>query len=46
MDRKSGYYVVLGLVIGAVLGVGLGAALGSCAEALYPPEEGEQDSSP
>jgi hypothetical protein len=26
MERKFGYYIVLGLVIGAIFGMGLGAA--------------------
>jgi ABC-type uncharacterized transport system permease subunit len=29
MERKFGYYIVLGLVIGVVFGMGLGAANGS-----------------
>ena len=29
MDRKFGYYIVLGLVIGVVLGMGVGAASGN-----------------
>lgn len=29
MDRKFGYYIVLGLVIGGVFGVFLGAAIGN-----------------
>jgi hypothetical protein len=29
MERKFGYYVVLGLVIGVVFGIGLGAANGN-----------------
>jgi hypothetical protein len=29
MDRRLGYYIVLGLVLGAILGTGLGAASGN-----------------
>jgi uncharacterized protein YcfJ len=29
MDRKFGYYIVLGLLVGAVFGSGLGAANGN-----------------
>ena len=29
MERKFGYYIVLGLLIGAVFGLGLGAANGN-----------------
>jgi hypothetical protein len=31
MERRFGYYILLGLLIGAVLGVGLGAAIGNTA---------------
>ena len=29
MDRKFGYYVLLGLLIGAIFGLGIGAANGN-----------------
>ena len=29
MDRKFGYYIVLGLLIGVVFGIGMGAASGN-----------------
>jgi hypothetical protein len=29
MDRRFGYYIVLGLVVGVVFGMGVGAAIGN-----------------